>query len=86
MRFGDLAVAALPGEVFVEFGLEIKRRSPAGHTMVIHLANDWIGYLPTEEAFAQGGYEPTPAATHYDRTAGRRVTESAVAQLEALFA
>ena len=57
MRIGDVALVALPGEPFVELGLEIKRRSPAPHTFVVGYANDWVGYLPTQVAWEQGGYE-----------------------------
>jgi neutral ceramidase len=85
IRLGNAAIVGLPGEIFSEYGLEIKRRSPARHTFVIELANDAIGYIPTREAFAQGGYEPTPGATFYTSDAGARLTASALRQLDALF-
>ena len=53
----DLAIVALPGEMFVEIGLEIKRQSPFKYTYVIELANDYAGYVPTAKAFDEGGYE-----------------------------
>ncbi len=53
----DLAVVLLPGEVFVELGLEIKRRSPFANTLVIELSNDNPAYIPTEKAFGEGSYE-----------------------------
>jgi len=56
-RIGDLVTVALPGEVFVEVGLEIKRRSPFARTLVCSLANDAVGYIPTEKAFGEGSYE-----------------------------
>ncbi len=86
IRLGNVGIAALPGEVFCEFGMEIKKRSPAPHTFVIELANDAIGYLPTPEAFEQGGYEPSPGTTFYTNEAGRKLTECAIRQLEGLFA
>ena len=86
IRLGDLAVVGMPGEAFCEFGMEIKRTSPARHTIVIELANDSIGYLPTPESFEQGGYEPTPGSTHYQKDAGQRLTASAMDQLTELFA
>jgi neutral ceramidase len=54
---GDAALVGIPGELFVEFGLEIKRRSPFAHTYVAGLANGCVGYLPTRRAFQGGGYE-----------------------------
>jgi hypothetical protein len=55
-RLGDAAFVAIPGEVFVEIGLAIKRQLP--HlTFVVGIANGYIGYVPTREAYATGGYE-----------------------------
>jgi neutral ceramidase len=85
LRIGDLGIVTLPGEMFCEFGLEIKKRSAARHTLVIELANDALGYFPTQEAFQQGGYEPTPGTTLYESTAGELLTASAIRQLEQLF-
>lgn len=57
-RFGaEVALVALPGEVFVDLGLQIKRRSPFALTMVVELAHDAPGYVPTRKAFAEGSYE-----------------------------
>ena len=53
----DVAVVGLPGEVFVELGLAIKRASPFATTLVIELCQDAPGYLPTKKAFAEGSYE-----------------------------
>ena len=57
IRIGDLGIAALPFETFVETGLAIKRDSPLQETFVISLANGAEGYLPTPEHHALGGYE-----------------------------
>jgi len=56
-RVGDVAWAGLPGEVFCEFGLAIKARSPFSRTMPIELANDYVGYVCTPQALKEGGYE-----------------------------
>jgi hypothetical protein len=53
----DVAVVGLPGEVFVDLGLAIKRASPFATTLVIELCQDSPGYIPTEKAFAEGSYE-----------------------------
>jgi neutral ceramidase len=53
----DTALVTLPAEIFVEFGLDIKKRSPFKKTMVMALANDRPCYIPTIEAFKQGNYE-----------------------------
>ena len=54
---GNVAIVTLPGEVFVELGMAIKQASPFETTIVIELANDAPGYIPTRKAFAEGSYE-----------------------------
>jgi hypothetical protein len=54
----DLAIVGLPGEVFAELGLDLRARSPFRHTLVLGLANEAIGYVPTRRAYEEGGYEP----------------------------
>ena len=54
----DVAIVFLPGEVFVDLGLAIKRHSPYRTTMVIELSNcNETIYLPTRGSYAVGGYE-----------------------------
>ncbi|MBW3630706.1 MAG: neutral/alkaline non-lysosomal ceramidase N-terminal domain-containing protein [Gemmatimonadetes bacterium] len=65
LRIGDLAIAAIPCEVFAEIGLELKRRSPFPATFTISLANGYNGYLPTPEQHALGGYETWRARSSY---------------------
>jgi len=61
MKLGDLALFGIPGEYFVEYGLQLRQKSSAAHTFIVELANDCIGYIPTPEAFDEGGYEGTSA-------------------------
>jgi neutral ceramidase len=53
----DLAWVSLPGEIFVELGLQIKQGSPFRQTMIAELANGSIGYIPNRIAYPQGNYE-----------------------------
>lgn len=57
IRMGDLAIAAIPFEVFAETGLELKQESPFDPTFTIELANGSFGYLPTPRQHRFGGYE-----------------------------
>ena len=59
----DLAWISLPGEIFVEHGLNIKAASPFKQTHVIELANGDIDYVPTRAAYAEGNYEVVSART-----------------------
>jgi len=56
VRINDAALIAVPAEVFVEIGLEVKQRAPR-RTFIVGIANGYIGYLTTAAAHAAGGYE-----------------------------
>lgn len=56
LRLGDVAIATNPFELFVDYGLRIKARSPAEQTMVVQLTADCAAYLPTKRAVKGGGY------------------------------
>ena len=53
----ELAIVALPGEIFVELGLALKKASPFKTTLIAELANGSVGYVPNREAYPQGNYE-----------------------------
>ena len=58
IRLGEAAIVALPGEVFVETGMNIKSKSDATPTFLVSLANGYIGYICTDKALIEeGGYE-----------------------------
>jgi neutral ceramidase len=76
LRIGDLGIAAIPCEVFVEIGLEIKKKSPFATTFTTSLANGYNGYLPTPEHHRLGGYETWRARSSYlEIDASTRIVE-----------
>ncbi len=82
MRIGSMGVATYPGEAFVELGLEAKSKSPFKTTMMVELANDYRGYLPTVEGHELGGYETWRAkSSHLEKQAASKLVASAVRQL-----
>jgi len=86
LRVGDVGVAMLPGEMFVEFGLDIKLHSPAQRTFVVELSNGVVGYVPTKEAFAGGGYEQRPAtSSRLAPVAGEFMVDTALSMLDSMF-
>lgn len=78
----DLAWVALPGEVFVELGLAIKKRSPFVQTFVVELANENLGYIPDRRSYAEGNYEPESARCAPG--SGEKLVEVAARLLEEL--
>lgn len=58
IRIGpDFAIVTSPTEMFSEIGLQIKSASPFETTFVVEQTNGALGYLPTDKAYRQGGYE-----------------------------
>ncbi|MBC8352050.1 MAG: neutral/alkaline non-lysosomal ceramidase N-terminal domain-containing protein [Planctomycetes bacterium] len=85
ITINDLAIVAIPCEVFAEIGLEIKRRSPFKTTFVIELANGYNGYLPTPGQHALGGYETWRSGWSYLETeASTTITETTLEMLKSL--
>lgn len=82
LRIGDLGIAAVPGELLVELGLDLKARSPFSQTIVIELANDSVGYLPTRQSYEEGGYEPE--ASVFAPGCGELIVDVALGLLEQL--
>ena len=64
-RIGDCGVVALTGEIFCQFGIDLKAASPLKPTFIIELANDYTGYVPTLIGHEHGGYETWLARSSY---------------------
>ncbi|MCX5659999.1 MAG: hypothetical protein NTW19_09795 [Planctomycetota bacterium] len=56
LRLGQLAVLTQPVELYCQFALDIKRRSPATQTAVLGIADGLHGYCPTLAGQMGGGY------------------------------
>lgn len=64
IRVGEWLFVGWPGELFIEYSLELKRRHPG--SFVVNLANGELqGYIVTEEAMTEGGYEASNAMFDY---------------------
>jgi neutral ceramidase len=82
LRVGPLAIATNGAEYFCEYGLRIKQCSPVKPTWFVGYANDYLGYVPTAQAFAAGGYEPRTARnSRFASDTGQRLVEGALAAL-----
>ncbi|MBP88032.1 MAG: hypothetical protein CMJ64_15120 [Planctomycetaceae bacterium] len=90
LRINDIGIVAVNGEPFAELALEVKRRSPLAKNFFLGYSNGCLGYLPTPEAFDEGGMEvhesyqnyllPTP----FTREWGPAVVENCLELLEEL--
>lgn len=59
LRLGPVTILHLPGEAFVEFQLYAQSVLPHGFVAVAANGEGGPGYLCTDTAFSEGGYEPT---------------------------
>ncbi|HVU57388.1 MAG TPA: hypothetical protein VHD83_20135 [Puia sp.] len=85
IRIGALAMLFLPGEPFVETALAIERSSPFEHTIIAGFGENNIGYIPTEAAFEQGGYEVGPGKWSFlEKGADEVIHAAAIKLLEEL--
>jgi len=81
-RVGDLAVCAIPFEVFVEIGLEIKAKSPFAQAFTISHANGSYGYLPTAEQHKLGGYETWLGTNRVEFEAATKIVQRLLSMSE----
>jgi hypothetical protein len=57
IRIGPIALLSIAGEPFMEIAQRIVAQSPFEHTLVCGYTNGGLGYIPTREAYGEGGYE-----------------------------
>lgn len=65
MRLGDVAIVTSGAELFAQPALDIQKASPFEKTWTVTLANEYVGYVPTAEAHAAGGYETRTARSSF---------------------
>ncbi len=56
-KIGNLVLAGISGEVMNEIGMVIKNQSPYTGTLIVTHCNGSSGYICTDNAFPEGGYE-----------------------------
>jgi hypothetical protein len=84
IRLGDIAIATNAFELFTDFGLQIKARSPALQTFLIQLAGPGT-YLASERAVRGGGYSAIAESNAVSPAGGQVLVERTVEQLNALW-
>ncbi len=86
LSLGDVVFLGIPGEPFVEVGQAIKHGSRFKLTGVASLANGASGYIPTQIAFSQGGYEPRLArSSKLEESADDKIAKAAIDLLDELW-
>jgi hypothetical protein len=81
IKIADFKFVAWPGEVFIEYALEVKKNSP--NTFVISLANGELqGYIVTAHAAQEAGYEASNAL--FNHKAGNILVQNTLQLLKEL--
>jgi len=57
----EVCLVHLPGESFVEYQLFAQQQRPGGFTCIASYGDGVTGYIPLEQSFVEGGYEPSQA-------------------------
>ena len=85
MRLGEQVIVTFPGEVFLEYGLQVMRASRRD-VIVFGLANAYVGYIPIPAAFGQGGYEvkTSVGSSRFAPEAGELLAEGCIALVREL--
>ncbi len=74
IRIGEIVIATNPFELYLDYGMRIKARSPAVQTFIVQLAGSGT-YLPTSRSIAGGAYGAVPASTLVGPAGGEEFVE-----------
>jgi len=79
IQVGPAVFLANPSEFFCQYGLNLKSKSNFTFTFPVELANDCVGYVPTEDAMGEhgGGYETRLTAySNLEVNAGNKIVNA----------
>jgi hypothetical protein len=76
LALGKARVLHLPGELFVEYQLAAQKVRPDLFVAMAAYGDYAMGYIGTEIAYSQGGYETGPTASHVAPAVERTLTDA----------
>ncbi len=85
VRFGDIAFATNPFELFLDYGNYIKARSYAKQTFIVQLCCGTYGYLPTEKAEKAGHYSAYVSSGAIGHEGGDIFVRESLTQINKMF-
>jgi hypothetical protein len=80
----EIALTGMPGEPFVEFGLNFRDRSPLKTSFFAGYANGYFGYFPTIRAAVEGGYGAEGLVARTEVGAGESMLDTSLIRLYAM--
>jgi hypothetical protein len=84
LRLGDVGMVTNPFELFLDYGVRIRGRSPAVQTLVVQLTGPG-SYLPSARAMESGGYGATSGSREVGPEGGEKLVEWSVTTLNAFW-
>ncbi len=72
----SIGLISEPAELFCDYSIKARQHSPFATTLILGLANGFIGYVPTPEVYTEGGYECE--ATHVAPEAGEQLCQTMI--------
>ena len=84
IRIGDMAIATNPFELYLDYGIQMKVKSPAVQTFVSQLTGSG-SYLPTQRSIEGGAYGAVPASTIFGPEGGNELVDRTVDMLYELW-
>ncbi len=85
IRFGDIAIATNPYELFLDYGNRIRARSRAKQTILIQLACGAFGYLPTERAEKGSHYSAYVSSGYTGHIGGDLLVRETISRINEKF-
>jgi len=84
IRIGDIAIATNPYELYLDYGMRIKGRSPAIQTFLVQLAGPGT-YLPPQRSITGGSYGAEAASTNIGPEGGKELVEKTLEMIDHLW-
>lgn len=84
VRIGETVFATNPFELYLDYGIRMKGRSPAVQTFLVQLAGNGT-YVPTSRSIAGGAYGAVPASTLIGPEGGQELVEGTLDLINSLW-
>jgi hypothetical protein len=84
VQLGQVGFAANPFELYLDYGVQIKARSPAIQTFVVQLAGGGT-YLPSPRSVSGGGYGSIPASNPVGPEGGQMLVDQTIEGIRSIW-
>lgn len=84
IRLGDIVISTNPFEYYLDFGVQIKLRSPALQTFIVELAGSGT-YISSRRSIEGGGYGSVPASNRIGPEGGQVLADKTVELIRKLW-